>query len=193
MRGFLLRFLVIAALLGWGALREAQPLTAALLPLFRTELEHLDNTFRIDRLSIDRDGADQVVRIEVGLGRTVILNGRTFSPNPRGAATASTLVGNVTLPCTLLIAVALAWPGGSGRQWAARILVLPPVVALLCALDAPFILWAALWGLIIQAADPNRFSPLLIWSDFLLNGGSFALAIVLGACVGSLTGRSSSP
>jgi hypothetical protein len=59
----------------------------------------------------------------------------------------------------------------------------------LCLLDVPFILWAALWGLVIQAADTNRFSALLTWSDFLLSGGAFALAMALGACVGSLTGR----
>jgi hypothetical protein len=39
-------------------------------------------------------------------------------------------------------------------------LVLLPTLLFLCLLDVPFILWAALWGLVIQAADPNRFSAL---------------------------------
>jgi hypothetical protein len=182
---------MLAVVLGLGVLREARPLTEALLPLFESELAHLDDTFRIDRLYIDRDGADQVVRIDVGLAHALTLNGRTFHPDPRGRATASTLVGNVTLPCVLLTAVALAWPIQSRRQWAARGLALLPALLLLCLLDGPFILWAALWGLVIQAADPNRFSALLLWSDFLLSGGAFALAMALGACVGSLTGRAS--
>jgi hypothetical protein len=38
--------------------------------------------------------------------------------------------------------------------------VLLPALLFLCLLDVPFILWAALWGLVIQAADPNRFSAL---------------------------------
>ncbi len=194
MPGLLLRFLLIAAILGLGALREARLVTEVLLPLFKTELEHLDGTFRIDRLSVDWDGADQVVRIDAGLAHTISLNGRTFRADPRGKATASTLVGNVTLPCVLLAAVALAWPVGSGMRLGVRIVALLPVLLLLCALDAPLILWAALWGLVLQAADPHGFSPLLIWSDFLLSGGSFALAIALGACVGSLTaGHSSRP
>lgn len=189
MGNFLLRFLLIAVVLGLGALREARPLTEALLPLFESELAHLDDTFRIDRLYIDRDGADRVVRIDVGLAHALTLNGRTFHPDSRGRATASTLVGNVTLPGVLLAAVALAWPSRNRRQWVARGLLLLPALLVLCLLDVPFILWAALWGLVIQAADPNRFSALLTWSDFLLSGGAFALAMALGACVGSLTGR----
>ena len=65
-----------------------------------------------------------------------------------------------------------------------------PALLLLCVLNVPLILWASIWGLIVQAVDPDRFSPLLIWRDFLLSGGGFALAVAFGACVGSL-GRSS--
>ena len=188
---FLMRFLLIAAVLGFGVLREARPLTEALLPLFEIELRHLDDTFRLDALYIDRDGADEVVRIDVGLAHALSLNGRTFYPDSRGRATASTLVGNVTLPPVLLVAAAMAWPLRNNRRWAARVLLLVPALLLLCLLDAPFILWAALWGLVVQAADPDRFSSLLTWSDFLLCGGAVALALALGAAVGSLTGRSS--
>jgi hypothetical protein len=188
---FLLRFLLIAAILGFAAVRWAQPVTEALLPLFKGEIARLDDAYRIDRLYIDRDAADQVVRIDVGLARPLSLNGRTFYPDPRGRATASTLVGNVTLPCVLMIAVSLAWPCRSGRRFVMRALVLMPALLLLCLLDVPFILWASIWGLIVQAADPNRFSPLLMWCDFLLGGGGFALAMAFGACIGSLNGRSS--
>jgi hypothetical protein len=188
---FLLRLLLTAALVGLVSVREAQPLTEVLLPLFKGELSGLDDTFRIDRVFIDQDGADGVVRVEVGLARPVSLNGQTYYPDSRGEAMASTLVGNVTLPCVLLIAVAFAWPVPSAGRLAARIVALLPALLLLCLLDVPFILWAGLWSLILRAADPNRLSPLLIWRDFLLSGGALALAMALGACVGSLTGRSS--
>jgi hypothetical protein len=187
---FVLRFALIAAALAFLTLWAAEPVTQVLLPLFKGELAALDGTFRVDRLYIDRDGADQVVRAEVGLARPLTLDGRTFRPDPRGKATASTLVGNVTFPCAMLAAVALAWPAsGRRRGLALRIGLLAPALLLLCVLDVPFILWGALWGLVLQAAEPDRFSPLLIWSDFLIGGGSLALAAVLGAGVGSLTAR----
>jgi hypothetical protein len=154
--GFLPRFLVVAAVLGFVASREAQPVVAAFLPLFKSELVALDDTFRIDRLYIDRDGADQVVRLDVGLAHALSLNGRTFQPDPRGRATASTLVGNITLPCVLLTAIALAWPLRRWQHLATRALLLGPALLLLCILDVPFILWAALWGLVIQVAAPHR-------------------------------------
>jgi hypothetical protein len=188
---FLLRFLIIAAVVGFGAIRGAETITHALLPLFKGELARLDDRFRIDRIYVDHDGADQVVRVEVGLAHEFSVKGRTFRPDPRGLATASTLVGNLTLPCVLLVAVALAWPVRDRALLTLRFLFLVPSLLVLCMLGVPFILWAALWGLILQVADPNGFSPLLMWSDFLLGGGHFALAIVLGACVGSIGARRS--
>ena len=196
MTDLLRRFALIAAVLGVVAVGAGQPLTRALLPGFERELALLDDTFRVDRLYIGQDGSDQVLRVEVGLAHALTLNGQTFYPDPRGRATASTLVGNLTLPCVLLAAVALAWPIQSGRGpriLVYRILALVPALLLLCVLDVPFVLWAQVWGVVVHIADPNRFSPLLLWGDFLLGGGSFAIALALGACVGSIGARSSRP
>jgi hypothetical protein len=68
-----------------------------------------------------------------------------------------------------------------------------PALLLLVTLCAPFILWASLWGLVVQTLDPHRFSPLLIWSDCLHSGGAFALAMALGASIGSLGQKSQPP
>jgi hypothetical protein len=191
--GFLRRFALISAVLAVVAVAAGQPLTRALLPAFKWELAWLDDTFRIDRLYLDRDGADQVVRVEVGLARPLTLNGQTFYPDPRGSASASTLVGNLTLPCVLLAAVALAWPVRSRHRRTVltlRALALVPALLLLGLLNVPFILWAGLWGVVVHIADPNRLSPLLIWGDFLLGGGGCAAALALGACVGRIGARS---
>lgn len=187
LRAFVLRFLVVATVLGLVVVGGATTLASGVLPLFKTELAVLDDTFRIDALYVDQDGADQVFRINVGLARTVSLNGRTFRPDPRGRATASTLVGHLTLPCVLLIASAFAWPVRSRRQLALRLLLLLPGLLLLCLLGVPFILWAALWGLVVQVADPHGFSLLLTYGDFLQGGGHFAIALALGLYVGTRT------
>jgi hypothetical protein len=189
LRGFLLRFLLIATIAGFAAVVGERWLAQTSLPLFKTELAYLDDTFRIDALYIDRDGADQVVRVDVGLARPLSLNGRTYYPDPRGRATASTLVGNLTLPCGLLLAVALAWPVRNGGRLPLRLLALGPGLLLMAMLGIPFILWGALWGVVLQIADPNRFSLPVMWSDILVGGGNFALAIMLGAGIGSIAAR----
>jgi hypothetical protein len=188
---FLVRFVLLALVLELAAIRGAEPIAAAMLPLFKVELARLDDTFRIDRLSLARDGADRVIRVDVGLAHRLTLLGRTFYPDPRGTAMASTLIGNLTVPCVLLIAVACAWPGWSARGIRLRVLTLPPALVLLCVLVVPFILWGSLWGLILQAVDPQHFSPLLAWCDFLVNGGGYALALAGGAGIGELARRSS--
>lgn len=182
----LAKFLGLAVVLGLLVAWQGQWVGQAFSPLFESELRALDRTFRVDRVSVDHDGPDPVFLLEVGLARPVSLNGQTFYPDPRGRATASTLVGNLTLPCVLLLAIALAWPVRNGRFLAIRTLVLVPTLLLLCALGVPLILWAGIWGVIIHAADPDRLSPLLLWRDFLLDGGTFALALTLGAAVGQI-------
>jgi len=182
--GPLTRFLLLAVLLGYCAVRGGAVITQQMLPLFRIELTWLADGFRIDRVYVDRDGPDQVLRVDLGLARPLSLNGRTFQPDPRGKATASTLLGNVTLPSASLVAVTFAWPFRSRRTLAIRLLLLAPAAVLLCLLNAPFILWGSMWGLVLRVADPDRFSPLLIWTDFLIGGGGVALALVLGIGIG---------
>ena len=193
MTGPLARFLSLVVVLGLIAAWQGQRVGEAFAPLFKSELTALDGTFRLDRLYVDRDGADPVLRLDVGLARPVSLNGHTFYPDPRGSATASTLVGNLTLPGVLLIATALAWPVRKGSLLAIRTMVLVPALLLLYLLGVPFILWAQIWALVIHAADPNRLSPLLLWRDFLLNGGCLALALTLGAAVGQIGAPTSRP
>jgi hypothetical protein len=180
------RFVLLAAILVALAIRYAQPVARFLLPFIAGEIHALDDTYRIDGVYLDQDGADQVIRIDVGLARPLTLNGRTFYPDPRGHATSSTLVGNVTMPAVLAIAVAMAWPAWSKQTYLWRALALVPAILLLWMIDVPLVLWALIWNLHVQAFDPHRFSPLLIWSHFLHGGGRLALAIVAGAIVGGV-------
>jgi hypothetical protein len=176
--------LVLAALLlaalgyRWGA-----ALTQALLPWWRVEIGWLDDTYRIDRLFLDHEGADQVVRIVVGLAHCVVLQGVAYCGDPRGLANASTLIGHVSTTAALLLAMAAAWPAERPSEFAWRALLALPALATMWALDLPMVLWGSLWQLHVDAFAPDTFSPLLIWRDFLQGGGRLALAVVLGALV----------
>lgn len=181
---FLLRVVVLALVLGGFAHHYANELVDALLPAFRAEINWLDDTYRIDQLFSDTEGADRVVRIVVGLAHCVVLPDGAHCGDPRGLANASTLAGNVTLAGTLLLVLALAWPASQAREYGWRLLCLTIALPLLWALDIPFILWAALWSLHVDMFAPDLFSPLLIWSQFMQGGGRLALATLLaGAAV----------
>lgn len=180
---FLVRFICILTFLGGLASVYGTALVQMLLPAFQVELAWLDDTYRIDRLFVDIEGADKVVRIVVGLARCVVLPDGAHCGDPRGLANASTLQADVTLPATLLIAIAVAWPAQRLQAYLWRALCVIPVLALLWAIDTPFILWSELWGLHVNAFAPGMFSPLLIWGGFLQSGGRLLLATMFGVLV----------
>ncbi len=183
--GFLARFVMIALILVTLLQRYEISLVTRLLPAIAAEFEWLDDTYAIMNLTVDQEGADQVVRIVVSQARYIQLGDRVFGPDPRGRANASTLVGNITLPAVLLLAAALAWPvthiRSAAADYALRGAFIPIALAMTWSLDAPFILWSAIWSLHVDTFAPGMFSPLLIWSQFLQCGGRDLLALLLGA------------
>ena len=180
------KFLLVCAVLVLAAGALSSHLAQALLPLFRAEIAWFGD-YRIDDLSVGREGADQVLRLQAGLAHPLTLNGRTFTPDPRGRATATTLVGNVSVPMIVLTATALAWPVRRSRCYAWRAAALLPALLIMVMLVAPFLLLGSIWGLLVEVADPGRFSPLLLWCDGLESGGAAAIAAALGVCVAWLT------
>ncbi|MES2090369.1 MAG: hypothetical protein V4532_10385, partial [Pseudomonadota bacterium] len=150
---------------------------------FQSEIHWLDNTYRIDRLFIDMEGADHVVRIVAGLAHCVVLNDAAYCGDPRGLANASTLLANVTLPAILLVALTLAWPFTRWFEQGLRLMGLLPALAVLWAVDVPMVLWAGLWSLHVNAFAPDVFSPLLLWVQFVQSGGRLAIALVLAVLV----------
>lgn len=182
--GFIVRFALIALVLASLSYRFSTPLAQSLLPALRSEFEWLDDTYEIKRLYVDHEGADQVVRVVVSQARCLVLIDRAFCGDPRGRANASTLVGNITLPAVLLLALVLAWPVARPLnlvELVFRAILAPLSLVLLWALDVPFVLWSAIWSLHVDAYARGMFSPLLVWSQFQQGGGRILLALLLGA------------
>jgi hypothetical protein len=183
LKRFVRRCLPLALGLGWLGAHYGVLLAQWLLPWWQAELNWLDDTYRIDRLYVDTQGADQVVRIVVGQAHCLVLKGVAYCGDPRGRANASTLVGHVSMSAALLLTIALAWPVARWREYGGRLLCLPLALGLMWALDVPMVLWASLWSLHVDAFAPDTFSPLLLWQAFLQGGGRLALAVVLGSAV----------
>lgn len=180
---FLMRFTVFALIIAGVLYKFSTPLTESLLPAIEAEFKWLDDTYDIKKLYVDREGADQVVRIVVSQARCIVLIDRAFCGDPRGRANASTLIGNITLPAVLLVSLVLAWPVTRSTELVWRAVFMPIGLALVWALDVPFVLWSAIWSLHVDAFAPGMFSPLLIWGQFLQGGGRMVLAILLGLSV----------
>ncbi len=186
--GTTLRCIAALLLLCALAMRWGDTLITQLLPWFKLTLNTLDDTYRIDQLMLDHEGADHVIRVVVRLAHCVILEGNAYCGHPDAQANASTLAGHVLMPAICLLALVLAWPARSWPELTIRLALLPVALGALWSLDVPFILWAALWRLHVDAFAPHTVSPLLSWSQFLESGGRMGL-VVLGALL-VLTGAS---
>lgn len=169
-------------------------LTQALLPVFRWEIAHLDETYRVLDLRLAQQGADTVVRLDAGLARIILVGGQVLYPDPLARATVSTLAGAVTQPAMLCLALILAWPARRAIEYPVRAGIACAGIALVILADVPFVLWGELWDIHVSAFEPDRFSPLLMWRGFLQGGGRFVLGLAVGVlAVGvgqALTARS---
>lgn len=155
-------------------------LATALLPVFRWEITQLDDAYQVLDLALSQQGADTVVRLEAGLARIIVLGGHALQPDPRARADVSTLAGHIAQPAILSLALILAWPARKVIEYPVRVLIAAGGIAFVILADVPFVLWAALWDIHVSAFEPERFSPLLIWRDFLQGGGRFALGLAVG-------------
>lgn len=188
-----LRFvLACAALLAAGHV-YGREIVAALLPLFRWELGLLDDHYRILFLGLATQGADSVVRLDVTLARPVIVGARVIEPDPRGFASATTLLGHVLQTAIVFLALLAAWPARRRAEYPWRLLAGIPLLFFVLMADVPFVLLGEIWALLSDHHAPGRFSPLLAWSGFLQSGGRIALALALGAGALMLARRLAGP
>ena len=154
--------------------------TESILPLLRWEIAQLDDTYRVLDLRLDREGRDSVIRLDVGLEKVVVIGGQALMPDPRARANVSTLAGHITQPAMLALALILAWPARRPIEYPLRALIACTGLAFAILIDVPFILWAEVWDIHVSAFEPNRFSLLLLWRDFLQGGGRFVLGLAVG-------------
>ena len=188
------RFSIVIALLLTLNQFYGKALTESILPLLRWEIAQLDDTYRILDLSLDREGRDTVIRLDVGLEKVVVIGGQALMPDPRARANVSTLAGQVTQPALLCLALILTWPARRAIEYPVRALIAASGIGFVILIDVPFVLWGELWNLHVSVLEPDRFSPLLIWKNFLQGGGRFVLGLgvgVLAVVVGQMLGAHS--
>ena len=99
--------------------------------------------------------------------------------------------------CTPVLAGYASWlllhngsAGHSVMKWLAlRVALALPLLVLVVMLDVPTLLYGMIWYQEVSVLDPERFSPLVYWPDFMNAGGRFALTVAAVAVAIGLAGR----
>lgn len=158
----------------WG-----ETLIETVLPVTRTLLGWIDDRFGILFLGVEHNWQDTVVRLRVNILRLFVMGGEVIEAHPKGWLEVTTTTGAMLQPLVIGPAIAFALPG------AIRTRVLAFALAALLAfsfllIDLPMTLHAYVWDIFIDHLDPDRFSPLMVWHEFLHAGGRLGVAVILG-------------
>jgi hypothetical protein len=165
----------------------AAPLLQALLPAMRWVCAQWVDEFRILSFSLDREGADSVLRAVVKVARHTVVHGRALTPEGGGLANASTMAWQGLHSSFIALWVALAWPAPDRLLTRVKRVALLAVPALaLLIVDAPTVVAGSLWQIVIDALAPGSFSPLLTARTVLQEGGRLVLGAALGAAAVAL-------
>ena len=164
----------LAAAWAWG-----ETLIETVLPVTRMALGWIDDRFGILFLGVEHNWQDTVVRLRVNILRLFVMGGEVIGESPTGWLEVTTTTGAMLQPLVIGPAIAFALPG------ALRARVLAFALAALLAfgfllIDLPVTLHAYVWDMFVDHLDPDRFSPLMAWHEFLHAGGRLGVAVILG-------------
>jgi len=164
----------LAVAWAWG-----EALIETVLPATRTLLGWIDDRFGILFLGVEHNWQDTVVRLRVNILRLFVMGGEVIEAHPQGWLEVTTTTGAMLQPLVIAPAIAFALPG------ALRTRILAFVLAALLAfgfllIDLPVTLHAYVWDMFVIHLDPDRFSPLMVWHEFLHAGGRLGVAVILG-------------
>jgi hypothetical protein len=173
------RLAAITLLLTLAVVLLQRPLIEALLPWLRWCTDFIDTTYRTIEFGL-QPGAGLVLQRTVTLAGVVVVGGQVLMPDPLGLAVLATPAGHVLHAVVLGLAVVLAWPASRMVLIGCRLAILVPLLAAVSAIDVPAVLAAMPWALHVEALEPTRFSPLLIWADVMQGGGRLVLGIAAG-------------
>ena len=166
--------LTLAAAWMWGT-----ALIEAILPATRIMLDWIDDRFGILFLGVEHNWQDTVVRLRVNILQLFVMGGQVIGESPTGWLEVTTTTGAMLQPLVIGPAIAFAMPGAIRTRLLAFALSALLAFGFLLV-DLPVTLHAYVWDMFIDNLDPGRFSPLMIWHEFLHAGGRLGVAVILG-------------
>lgn len=176
---FALALLIGLAVTLAAAWAGGESLIETLLPATRIVLGWIDDRFGILFLGVEHNWQDTVVRLRVNILQLFVMGGKVIGESPKGWLEVTTTAGAMLQPLVIGPAIAFALPGGLARRLAAFGLAAFLAFGFLLV-DLPVTLHAYVWDMFIDNLDPDRFSPLMVWHEFLHAGGRLGIAVILG-------------
>jgi hypothetical protein len=177
----LLRLLLAGLAAGAVAVACEAPLVDLALTLIRACLDAVDGTFRTIALRAVPQGGELMIARVATPAITQVLGTRVITPDPAILLSTAVSGGLVLQPLVLMTALLAAWPWQRPAELALRAVLAAPLALLVLALDVPLMLYGLLWYQEVSAFEPERFSPLVLWTDFVNAGGRHALALAAAA------------
>ena len=184
----LLRLSIAAVVLLPLAVTQGEALVQSWLSAYGAVFEWVADDFQLLKLFIDHEGADRVVRVVVMWKHIAFVGNQVIYPDPRGTANTSTLLAHGLQGPLVAILAAITWPtcrNTVGRAYvnsrlierASRVALMLPLLIVLVLIDMPLVLAGELWGMVIDALEPDRISLLVMLKTFLQGGGRYALGV----------------
>ncbi len=164
----------LACAWAWGEI-----LIETVLPVSRTLLGWIDDRFGILFLGVEHNWQDTVVRLRVNILRLFVMGGQVIGESPTGWLEVTTTTGAMLQPLVIGPAIAFALPGALRARTLAFALAALLAFGFLL-IDLPLTLHAYVWDMFVDHLDPDRFSPLMAWHEFLHAGGRLGVAVILG-------------
>ncbi|MFP5418974.1 MAG: hypothetical protein ACLGHA_07430 [Gammaproteobacteria bacterium] len=167
----------------WG-----ETLIETVLPISRTLLGWIDDRFGILFLGVEHNWQDTVVRLRVNILQLFVMGEQVIEAHPKGWLEVTTTTGAMLQPLVIAPAIAFALPGSIRTRILAFALAAFLAFGFLL-IDLPVTLHAYVWDMFVDHLDPARFSPLMVWHDFLHAGGRLGIGLLLGAAGRILAAR----
>ena len=149
-----------------------------LLPATRIVLGWLDDRFGILFLGVEHNWQDTIVRLRVNILQLFVMGGQVIEATPKGWLEVTTTTGAMLQPLVIGPAIAFALPGAIRTRIAAFALAALLAFGFLLV-DLPVTLHAYVWDMFVDHLEPDRFSPLMVWHEFLHAGGRLGVAVIL--------------
>ena len=164
----------LAAAWAWG-----EALIETVLPVARILLGWIDDRFGIVFLGIEHNWQDTVVRLRVTPKEMFVMGGQVINVNNMHWLEVTTTTGAMLHALVIAPAIAVALPGTLLTRIAASALAALLALGFLL-LDLPLTLFAFTWDILVDGLEPDRFSPLLRWHEFLHAGGRLGMGVLMG-------------
>jgi hypothetical protein len=179
------RLIIAGSAVLWLAHVFQGALLTTMLPLIRTTLENVQDTFVVQSLEVATNETNEVLRLRANFAGPTYVNGRTFYPigwqsTQQSGFEISLTVGGALLYSLLTLIVILGWPAVRWREYVSRLVVALPLMLGLVLLNVGITFPAELWEPIHDEWMADITWPLLSASRMLMGGGGLILGLVCG-------------